>query len=253
MRIRELSRRSGVPIPTIKYYLREGLLPPGEHTSPNQAWYEDVHLRRLKLVRALVDVGGLSIATARDVLAWMESPEASLLGTLGKAQYAMTSRRDHVEDESWERASQQVSDLIARRGWQVRPTNPARQTLAEVLATLDRLGQREYPGVLEDYAAAAERLAVAEVDAIARRPDLESMAEGVVVWTVVGDTLVAALRRLAQENESTRRFGDGSSHDDAGHLAGGGPVGSGQVAANDSVPSRVGRPPGTGTTGLAQT
>ena len=37
MRMAELSRRTGVPVPTIKYYLREGLLPPGERTSPNQA------------------------------------------------------------------------------------------------------------------------------------------------------------------------------------------------------------------------
>lgn len=29
MRIGELSRRTGVPVPTIKYYVREGLLPPG--------------------------------------------------------------------------------------------------------------------------------------------------------------------------------------------------------------------------------
>ena len=29
MRIAELSNRSGVPVPTIKYYLREGLLPFG--------------------------------------------------------------------------------------------------------------------------------------------------------------------------------------------------------------------------------
>ncbi|MDZ7727443.1 MAG: hypothetical protein U5Q44_04185 [Dehalococcoidia bacterium] len=39
--MRELSRESGVPIPTIKFYIREGLLPPGEHlaakTSPSTA------------------------------------------------------------------------------------------------------------------------------------------------------------------------------------------------------------------------
>ncbi|WP_346281659.1 MerR family DNA-binding transcriptional regulator, partial [Pseudonocardia sp.] len=34
MRMAELSARTGVPIPTIKFYLREGLLPPGERTSP---------------------------------------------------------------------------------------------------------------------------------------------------------------------------------------------------------------------------
>ena len=35
MRIAELSQTTGVPVPTIKYYLREGLLPSGELTSPN--------------------------------------------------------------------------------------------------------------------------------------------------------------------------------------------------------------------------
>ncbi len=39
MRVAELSRRSGVSVASIKYYLREGLLPPGELTSPNQAHY----------------------------------------------------------------------------------------------------------------------------------------------------------------------------------------------------------------------
>lgn len=41
MRMAELSSSSGVPIPTIHFYLREGLLPPGERTSPNQAHYDD--------------------------------------------------------------------------------------------------------------------------------------------------------------------------------------------------------------------
>ena len=46
MRIAELSQKTGVPVPTIKYYLREGLLPAGELTSPNQAHYDDRHVQR---------------------------------------------------------------------------------------------------------------------------------------------------------------------------------------------------------------
>ncbi|MET1074743.1 MAG: MerR family transcriptional regulator, partial [Umezawaea sp.] len=52
MRMAELSAESGVPVATIKYYLREGLVPAGELTSPNQAQYQARHLQRLKLVRA---------------------------------------------------------------------------------------------------------------------------------------------------------------------------------------------------------
>jgi DNA-binding transcriptional MerR regulator len=37
MWIAELSRQTEVPVATIKYYLREGLLPAGELSSPNQA------------------------------------------------------------------------------------------------------------------------------------------------------------------------------------------------------------------------
>ena len=46
MRISDLSRQSGVPVATIKFYLREQLLPPGEPTGRNQAVYLDRHLRR---------------------------------------------------------------------------------------------------------------------------------------------------------------------------------------------------------------
>src|SRR5205823_11902088 len=74
MRIAELSQRSGVPIPTIKYYMREGLLYPGERTSRNQARYTESHIQRLRLIRALVDVGHLSIAATREVVASIDAP-----------------------------------------------------------------------------------------------------------------------------------------------------------------------------------
>ncbi|KUP95458.1 MerR family transcriptional regulator, partial [Thermobifida cellulosilytica] len=69
MRIGELSRRSGVSVPTIKYYLREGMLPEGERTAANQVRYSESHLRRLRLIRGLIDVGGLPVPTVREVLA----------------------------------------------------------------------------------------------------------------------------------------------------------------------------------------
>jgi DNA-binding transcriptional MerR regulator len=205
MRIAELSRRSGVPVPTIKYYVREGLLAPGELTSPNQAQYDEGHTRRLKLIRALVDVGDLSIAETRDVLATIDSPGKTLHERMGKAQGAVTpSPAGEVDEESLALASQQVEELVRRRGWQVKPASPAWQLLVHVLATFHVLGQDELAGLLDDYADAAERLAEVEVDCVLRRPDVESMLEGVVIGTVLGDALLAALRRLARANVSAR-------------------------------------------------
>jgi DNA-binding transcriptional MerR regulator len=205
MRIAELSRQSGVPVPTIKYYVREGLLAPGELTSPNQAQYDDSHLRRLKLIRALVDVGRLSIAATRDVLDTIDSPGLSLHETLGQAQRAVTPRPSRDRDgDSWQAASRQVDELISRRGWQVKETHPARQLLAELVVTLHSLGLDDFVDLLDDYADAAERVAAADVNTVLRRRDVDTILEGVVVGTVLGDKLFASLRRLAQADVSAR-------------------------------------------------
>ncbi|MFG1821649.1 MerR family transcriptional regulator [Microbispora bryophytorum] len=211
MRIAELSRRTGVPIPTIKYYMREGLLPQGERTGPNQARYGEEHVRRLRLARALVEVGGLPVASAREALALIFSSGVSEFDVLGKAQYALTPAReragDDAGDDACNEAAAQVDELIARRGWQVKPGNPARRTLADALATLRRLGEDDYLDLLETYAETAEQLAETEVRAISRRGDLHSMAEAVVIWTALGDPVIASLRRLAQEAQAARLLG----------------------------------------------
>jgi DNA-binding transcriptional MerR regulator len=68
VKISELSSRSGVTIPTIKYYIREGLIPNGEVTARNQAVYSEHHLTDLALIRALRERANLSIAAIRRVL-----------------------------------------------------------------------------------------------------------------------------------------------------------------------------------------
>ena len=68
MKMSQLCEASGVSVPSIKFYLREGLLPAGERTSATQAEYGPEHVERLRLIRALIDIGGLSVATAQRVL-----------------------------------------------------------------------------------------------------------------------------------------------------------------------------------------
>lgn len=205
MRIAELSRRSGVPIPTIKYYLREDLVPPGELTSPNQARYGEAHLQRLKLIRALVDVGHLSIAATRDVLASIDAPGPTLHERLGKVQHAVTPVLNADADEqSWERAAREAEALVRRRGWHVNEESAAWKLLVQVLGVLYSLGQDDLAGLLDNYADAAEELAEVEVRCVLNRPDVEGILEGVVIGTTLGDTMIAALRRLAEADVSSR-------------------------------------------------
>src|SRR4051794_23512278 len=209
MRIGELSRRTGVSVASIKYYLREGLLPPGELTSPNQARYGEEHVRRLRLVRALVDVGGLTIAGTRDVLAAVDADDVALHEVLGRTQGALLGEPAITEDDTATRAAKLLDDLVARRGWWVGHENPGRRAAVEILATSERLGTEVLVGLLDTYADALEPLATREVEAVVARGDREDVVESAVLGTVLGAGLINALRTLAHESASAGLAGQG--------------------------------------------
>ena len=207
MRIGELSRRSGVSVPTIKYYLREGLLPAGAATAANQAVYADAHLQRLRLIRALIDVGGLSVAAAWNVLSAVDSPEVEPHHLLGAAHDAVTRRaRRDSDDPAWKSARAEVDELVHRRGWRVDAGTAALDQAADAIHTMRLLGQEDLLACLDTYAEAADLIAGREVAAVAARREPAAMVEAVVIGTVLGEALVDALRLLAQQSASARRF-----------------------------------------------
>ncbi|MFI8767163.1 MerR family transcriptional regulator [Streptomyces sp. NPDC053792] len=207
MRIGELSRRTGVSVPTIKFYVREGLLPAGELTSPNQASYGETHVQRLRLIRALLDVGGLSVAGIRDVVIAVDDPEQSVHKVLGAAASRMVPRYEREPGDGMEEARKRVAALIEARGWRAHPAAPAAEALATALAALDEVGHGAFVEVLDAYADAAERVARADLDYVAHHVAREELVESVVVGTVLGDAIFSALRRLAQVDASDRMFG----------------------------------------------
>jgi DNA-binding transcriptional MerR regulator len=202
MKISELCQVSGVSVPSIKYYLREGLLPSGERTGTNQADYGQGHVERLRLIRALIDVGGLSIATAQRVIAAVDSTDLPLSYVFGVAQYAISDSSVFDEVDADSPGLERVDALIAERGWTVSDDNPGRQGVARVLDTMAGLGQGHIAQFLPQYADAAETIARADLASVGLSTDVADMAETVVVGTVLGDTLNASLRRMAQEHVS---------------------------------------------------
>ncbi|WP_329041565.1 MerR family transcriptional regulator [Streptomyces sp. NBC_01422] len=234
MRIGELSRRSGVPVPTIKYYVREGVLPAGTLTSPNQARYDDGHERRLRLIRALLDVGGLSLSAIAEVLEAVDDPGQPVHKVLGVAAGRIipeesgrpgeSGETDEEEVEAAEgagpesaEAREEVAALLARRGWYVDADNAAARSLAGVLAALHRVGHGAFVELLDVYADAAEPVARADLDYVRRRVAREDLVESVVVGTVLGEAMFGALRRLAHVDASARAYGD---PEEAGRWAG---------------------------------
>jgi DNA-binding transcriptional MerR regulator len=207
MRISDLSRSSGVPIPTVKYYLREGLLPAGELTSPNQARYGDEHLRQLRLVRVLIEVGGLSIAAVKDVLAAVADENVEIPRMLRSVQYAMVTAQPR-EDPAWQQTRADVDTYLETLGWRVSLDAPARHQLADVLHALRTVSGEPVPAdCFAPHARAAQDLAAAE---IASLPGPDAPREDFVMQVTVGiavfEPALTALRLLAEEDATARRY-----------------------------------------------
>jgi len=53
LKISELAEAAGVPVATVRHYLREGLLPEGRKTSRNMAYYPPELVERIRLIKQL--------------------------------------------------------------------------------------------------------------------------------------------------------------------------------------------------------
>jgi len=200
MRISELSTATGVPVPTIKYYLREKLLAEGTRTSATQASYDDGHVQRLRVIRALIE-SGVSIAEARKVIAALDAPPPSLYDLLGVAHAAVAPEPEAGLDTT---SAEALVERLGGRPEQCEPTQLA--GLARALRTIEGAGFEVPAEVLEAYLDAARRIADAEIAGIPG-DSLESAVRYVVLGTVLPEPLLLALRRVAQQIASAERYG----------------------------------------------
>jgi DNA-binding transcriptional MerR regulator len=211
VKISELSNRSGVPVATVKFYLREGLLASGEKSSQNQSSYDETHLARLRLIRAFIEVGGLSVASAKAVLAVMDDESIPFGVAAGIASYALPSGATAVDvpdTEQTGRGDHVLAELMAERGWMVERANPGWALAARVIDDYTALGREDLLAVLPVYADAAMLIADADMQTVVQAGDRQKMTETVVVGTVLGDSLLAGLRRMAHSHASCILFPD---------------------------------------------
>ncbi|MFJ3583473.1 MerR family transcriptional regulator [Streptomyces sp. NPDC090127] len=188
-----LSRRTKVPVRTLRSYQDLELLP----TVPE---YDESHVRRVALVKALLNVGGLSHAEVRRLVRHVEEERPPAKEMLRLTQHALPTPGSASPDQEWEWAQARVSGLIRGRGWQVGPDNPAWQTLCQVAIACKSLDQQDIPRLFPAYAENLERIARLEMQILSEQDDPESAATRLVTVTALGDIALSALRRLAHEH-----------------------------------------------------
>jgi DNA-binding transcriptional MerR regulator len=209
VRISELAEATGFPVATIKYYLREGLLPVADKRGARLADYDERHLRRLHLIKLLREVGNVPIEGLKRLVGASERTDVPIHDLFAAAAVALAPAPPPAGQ--LRPVTRALADqLIATAGWtHVRPDSPDRENLAatlELIATYDT--HPRDPAEIEPYLRFADQIANYEIQHLHDAKDRIGLLEEMVVGQVVFGQVLATLRRLAEEHYSRQRFGD---------------------------------------------
>lgn len=214
MKIGELSTHSGVPVGTIKFYIREGLLPRGRRSAANQARYGVHHLDRIRLIQALTDVARVSIGEAREIVLALQDPNPKPGKIFRRAFDSLAGQGDRVtgteEAHELEEMKAEIVAFLRALGWSVDPVHFALTTLARSWRSACGLWHPRWlqpaPGLaaLRPFAQAMESLAEVEMPADVWQPDEDPSGTltAAITGSVLFEPILLALRRLAHENRA---------------------------------------------------
>jgi DNA-binding transcriptional MerR regulator len=202
--VSELADRADVPLATVKYYLREGLLAAGETTGPRRAEYDGTHVRRLRVLRLLREVGGVPVTSLRQVVEALEDEQLPVheVMTLVADVISDDPEVDHEDSASRDL----VDEVLHRVGWDdIRPESMDRRRLASLVSLLNGPGPIAVDAeILTFYAAAADHLAGAEIALLDPSTERSLLLEQMVTGSVVYGQVFGLLRQLGHEHHHAR-------------------------------------------------
>ncbi len=201
MWISELSERTQVPIDTIKHYLRIGVLHRGTPIADRRSEYDETHVERLRLIRAMIEIGGMRLDSVRRVFDSVDESQTSLRQALGQAHYEL-SRRFLEDHEPSAQSLATVDGVIARQGWDIWDQSVHRVALAASLDTLSQVDSSINDVLLDFYAQVVDQIAAFEISHVDASSSHDAAIRSVVIGTALYEPLILLLRRLAQEHAS---------------------------------------------------
>jgi DNA-binding transcriptional MerR regulator len=202
--VSELSERADVPLATVKYYLREGLLPAGETTGPRRAEYDERHLRRLRVLRLLREVGEVPVTSLRQIVDALDDEEMSVHDAMAQIADVITAGPEPGEQDAASLAM--VDELFGVMGWDdIRPESVDRLRLAALVSALNGPGPLGASvEVLSFYAGLADHLARTEISLVDHSVERSRLLEDMVTGSVVYGQVFELLRQLGHEHHHAR-------------------------------------------------
>ena len=214
--VSELAERSRTSIASIKFYMREGILPSGDLSAEHRAFYGEPHVRRLRAIHALRNVGGLSLLTIGGICRLIDADHGApvidivartmdALGLRGRRK-AASGRKEHAT------ACSEVLAFLNARGIWVRRHAAAVEDLAVALVTLrnvigPEVGAHDFAPYLDAMCSLAERDYKANKDLFANPQTVaEAATLAVVLGTVLWEPVLLLTRRIALEHVAGRKL-----------------------------------------------
>ena len=225
LKISELAAAAGVPVATVRHYLREGLLPEPEKTSRNMAYYPPELVERIQLIKQLQEDRYLPLKVIRELLesgdgdpdrlrALIELEDRILERTLAGERKRVSARevrrRYDMPKEVLERLAELVVLSPDGRGY-----SPSDVRIVEAISRFraggydERIGFTVYDTLL--YKRALEGLVKQEVDVLMERLAGEMDPDDAMALIEAGNQplndLLAAMHTKSLVAELERRRG----------------------------------------------
>lgn len=147
LRMKDLCAETGLSRQAIHFYIQEGLLPEGDKTGKNMAWYGPAHVERLRLIRRLQEERLLPLKTIRALLDGdtSELPEAqrNLLAEVSSqlpAAFAGTPVRDLTVTEALTRydvTADELERMVELELLETRGAGARRELIGDAARLLD--------------------------------------------------------------------------------------------------------------------
>lgn len=203
MQLKELSDRTGVSPASIKFYLREGLLPAGLSVHPTRAEYSEHHVSRLELIQALRQVVGLPIARISPLLKMADDgvPRLELLAAVQRTVLGL----DAVSTEHGDVHTPAGDAVVRFRDWPDVPSD-ARNALNAHLLMMEEHGVPVPPELLDAYSRAVDAIAALNISDTTAPEDVNLLIMTAAVGMHLHGQLVLKLLALAQASHAIRRY-----------------------------------------------
>ena len=116
MTISELSSLSDLPLSTIKFYIRESLVPGPKKTRGTRAYYDESHLHRLRLIKKIQTEGNLPLSKVNEIIGMIADSERTRGRDKAEDSAAakseiVTSAIQVFREKGYEKAT--IADMVA--------------------------------------------------------------------------------------------------------------------------------------------